>query len=356
MKKEQRRTISSILLAALTIPLLVCGSVSASAAEEGGYDHPAYVSGHLDGTFCPDETLTRAEAAQIFYNLCEAGRNRAAGDPVGVFSDVTSDAWYYAAVSYISSQKIMNGDGEGRFRPGDDITRAELLAATLNYAGIAATGECTFSDVSVDHWAYGYIAAAVNAGIVFGFPNGTFRPDKSVTRAEAITMINRALGITEMDSGTTFSDVPQSHWAYGTITAAATGRNDTIEEESIIEQNKEERGNVVPGTDEEALPEEKLALIYNETNYESEFESGKVLVGMRSSVLSVEGEALLDPNYASTFFGLDIVEVYELLPSKVLVLILADDSRQGVIDAIGVLKDHLAVLYAEPNYITSLAE
>lgn len=85
-----------------------------------------------------------------------------------------------------------------------------------------ASGEFVFHDVDITHWAFGYIAAAVDAGYISGYPDGSFRPDNTITRAEAVTILNRVRSCESITEGISFTDVPESHWVYEAITAAAT--------------------------------------------------------------------------------------------------------------------------------------
>ena len=180
--------------------------------------HAAYINGYPDGTFRPDSSMTRAEAAALFYNLL--GDTDVSG---GSFMDVFSVAWYYDAVTALSGAGIINGYSDGSFGPDNTITRAEFVTMAMRFAGVSSTaGKAGFPDVDSAHWAAGYIAAATNGGYISGYPDGSFGPNNQITRAEAVTILNKIRGCASLDQGKSFTDLSASHWAYEAITAAAT--------------------------------------------------------------------------------------------------------------------------------------
>lgn len=189
-------------------------------SEQQTTAHSAYISGYADGTFRPDAGITRAEATQLLYNQLnsKSGYSKA-------FTDVEADAWYYDAVSLLAGKGAISGYTDGTFLPNNSITRAEFVTLVVRYAGLSTQGTEDFADVN-GHWANTYIGAAVNAGYVGGYSDGTFQPDTAITRAEAVTILNRMLGRTIVESELNtltmpFSDVSTSHWAYYNILEAA---------------------------------------------------------------------------------------------------------------------------------------
>ena len=354
MTKLLSRIISGILMTVLMISPMVPGLTASAAYEESqskasaGYTYPAYISGYEDGTFRPEGTTTRAEAAQMIYPLWrDQDVLRSTEVLFKSYSDVPEGAWYFVAVGTLGGWRVINGYEDGTFRPETPITRAELVTAAVKLTGIdiSEAAECSFTDVSTTHLDYGYIAAAVNAGIINGYADGSFRPEKSVTRAEAVTIINRALGRDGISEGNAFSDVPQSHWAYEAITAAAT-------EYSADESDDADE----PGEVKVTNSIFNLELIYNEANYEYDFVDGEVLVKLNDSFTAKRLEALLDASYATTVFGLAITQVQDMdskLVPGVLLLTLAEGGRQSVLDAIAALKDNPEVYFAQPNYLKS---
>lgn len=193
--------------------------------------HAAYISGYTDNTFRPDGSITRAEAATMFYNLAHGEVITSTGEVSTLnssgFTDVKEGEWYYEAVMYLADLDIIEGYPDGAFQPETTITRAEFTTMTMRYAELkpsqAAAG---FPDVSGDHWAWGYIAAAKEADYIQGYPGGNFGPEEEMTRAQAVTILNRIMGrdaSTADFAGLTmpFNDVSKSHWAYSEIMEAA---------------------------------------------------------------------------------------------------------------------------------------
>lgn len=155
-------------------------------------DHIAYLSGYPDGTFGPDRNMTRAEVAQMFYALLNDQNVPATVS----FSDVPDGAWYADAVETLASLGMFTGYPDGTFHPNSTITRAEFAAAALSFADMAPSARCSFPDVSAQDWFYPYVASAAEYGWIGGYPDGTFRPSGSITRAEVAVIVNHMLGRT----------------------------------------------------------------------------------------------------------------------------------------------------------------
>ncbi len=190
-------------------------------------DHMAYLIGYPGGAFGPDRNMTRAEAAQMFYNLLLDQ-----DVPITVvFADVDGGAWYAEAVHTLASLGIIHGVGEGRFEPERAITRAEFTAIAMGFAHLETGGENIFSDVHEDDWFYGVVVGSIRYGWINGYPDGTFRPYANITRAEVAAIVNRMLGraadTAYVDShGSSlrqFADLERAHWAYYDIVEAANG-------------------------------------------------------------------------------------------------------------------------------------
>lgn len=155
-------------------------------------DHFAYIVGRDDGLVHPEANITRAEVATIFFRLLtEESRNLYWGS-TSTYPDVADDAWYMHAVATLSNAGILHGRPDGTFDPNAPITRAEFAAVASRFFGGEYEGPDLFSDIS-GSWARGAINQAAVLGIINGFPDGTFRPDRNITRAEAVAMINRTL-------------------------------------------------------------------------------------------------------------------------------------------------------------------
>jgi uncharacterized repeat protein (TIGR02543 family) len=157
-------------------------------------DHIWYVRGFPDGSFRPGNSLTRAEVAMILWRLLDSEAKHL--PQAGRFSDVQSDGWYVQAVNYLASRTILSGFPDGTFRPNAPITRAELTAVMSRFFDINDGAGNGFADVTDSHWAFRYINNAHNRGWVTGFEDGTFRPNNATIRAEAVTIINRVLSRT----------------------------------------------------------------------------------------------------------------------------------------------------------------
>ena len=156
-----------------------------------GDDHYAYIVGYPDKTVRPQNGITRAEVATIFFRLLTDETRDANSTKSNSYSDVAAGAWYNHAVSTLSAMGIVKGSN-GKFNPNAPITRAEFAAIAARFDDKANTTTADFSDIA-SHWAKNEISAASNNGWINGYPDGTFRPDNKITRAEAMTLVNRVL-------------------------------------------------------------------------------------------------------------------------------------------------------------------
>lgn len=154
-------------------------------------EHYAYIVGREDGGFYPHDNLTRAEAATMIYRLLDEGVRNEAFTEKNNFEDVSADNWFNASVSTLAQLEIINGKSDTEFAPFDNITRAEFTAIMARFSKAEYSGEDLFDDIS-KHWAKEYINIAAAIDWVQG-DNGLFRPNDSITRAEVVTLINRAL-------------------------------------------------------------------------------------------------------------------------------------------------------------------
>ena len=154
-------------------------------------DHFAYIIGYPDGTVQPNGQITRAEATTIFFRLLTEESRSANLTKTNGYTDVASDAWYNTAVSTMTKAGIVDGYPDGTFRPDAPITRAEMAKIISLFAKLDKS-ESRFSDIA-GHWAEAYIKLAAGNGWIVGYPDGTFGPQRNITRAETATMINRVL-------------------------------------------------------------------------------------------------------------------------------------------------------------------
>ena len=155
-------------------------------------DHYAYIVGYEDGTVRPEGDITRAEVATIFFRLLTDESRDEYWSQDNNYTDVAEGDWYNNAVSTLSKAGILNGYEDGSFQPNGNITRAEFATIAARFFEATYEGEDLFPDIE-DHWARDYINQAAHAGIVNGYPNGTFQPQENITRAEAMTIVNRTL-------------------------------------------------------------------------------------------------------------------------------------------------------------------
>jgi len=185
-------------------------------------DHIPFIQGYPDNSVKPDNAITRAEIAMIFFRLLtDVGKNT---PRPSVFKDVASGAWYAQAVSYLASIDILKGYPDGTFKPNQPITRGEFAAVASRFDELEPTDSNAFPDIT-GHWAIGYINSAAAKGWVNGYTDGTFRPEKFITRAEVVkivnTMLNRKIKLENIPAGIRqFTDFV-GHWAYTDIVEAS---------------------------------------------------------------------------------------------------------------------------------------
>ena len=140
----------------------------------------------------PQGKITRAEVATIFFRMLTDESRNAYWSQSNSFTDVAADAWYNNAISTMANAGILDGYEDGSFHPNGYITRAEFATIAVRFFDLSYQGEDLFPDID-GHWAQDYINQAADAGIIEGYPDGTFGPQKQITRAEAVTMVNRTL-------------------------------------------------------------------------------------------------------------------------------------------------------------------
>lgn len=168
-------------------------TVKKTAPKLNTSDHFAYVQGYPDGTVKPAGNITRAETAAILFRLMDDASRKTYYSTKSGFRDVASGSWYNTYVATLSNAGVITDSSNGYFRPNEAITRAELAAMLAKFS--ETTGAANyFNDVSAKYWAANAIAICAKLGWINGYPDGTFRPDKNVTRAELMAMINRATG------------------------------------------------------------------------------------------------------------------------------------------------------------------
>ena len=155
-------------------------------------DHFAYIVGYGNGEVRPQNNITRAEVATIFFRLLTDDVRAENLTKTNRYSDVAATSWYNTAVSTLSSMGIITGYPDGTFRPNAAITRAEFAAIAARFDNDGDKTAAKFSDIAT-HWAKDEISIAYNNGWITGYPDGTFGPQRDITRAETMTLVNRVL-------------------------------------------------------------------------------------------------------------------------------------------------------------------
>lgn len=194
-------------------------------------DHVAYVHGYTDGTVGPNRNITRAETAVMLYRLLTPERSEEITTTSNSFSDVPVSAWYSKGVSSMANGGYVTGYSDGTFGGDKSITRAEFVTMMVRFVN-PAEGTKTFTDVPETYWAYQSISTATAVGWIAGYSDGSFGPEKPITRAEVMTIINRVLnrGVDEDSELLDFKQWPDnksSHWFYYDVIEATNGHEYT---------------------------------------------------------------------------------------------------------------------------------
>lgn len=173
-------------------PIIIPTIINKDTGMLNKTDHFAYVIGYPDGTVHPNGQITRAEVATIFFRLLRDEVRDGAFTTSNTYSDVAYGKWYNNPISTMSALGIITGYPDGTFKPNKPITRAEFAAIAARFDETQSGKSATFSDV-IGHWAAKEIGIAYYNDWIKGYPDGTFKPDQNITRAEAMTLINRVL-------------------------------------------------------------------------------------------------------------------------------------------------------------------
>ena len=187
----------------------------------------AYVFGYPDGTFKPEASITRAETASMIYSIVTDSAKSQFAQSAYRFSDIPEGEWYAEAVGYLAEAGIILGYPDGTFKGDDEISRAEFATIISKFEQLDSAGGMPFTDVDESHWAYEFILSCYINEWIAGYPDGTFQPDAMITRAEAVTIVNRAIGRDLSDYAgldAKFTDVSPDEWYYEQIVAASNDR------------------------------------------------------------------------------------------------------------------------------------
>lgn len=209
-------------------------TVTGTATEIPGETHNKYMNGYTDGSFRPQSNMTRAEVAAMIYNLMDSEDQGTA--VTATFDDVKAGDWFNKAVGVLATKGIISGDGNGKFRPNDTISRAEFISIVVKYteATLASEINLPYTDVKAGDWFYNAIRIAASKSWVSGYPGDTkFLPNNKITRAEVVSIMTKVLNRTPdeafIDANLsavkqfTDLDVVMAHWAnYNIIEATNT--------------------------------------------------------------------------------------------------------------------------------------
>lgn len=217
--------------------------IGGASAEISGkletVDHFAYVSGYPDGTVRPEANITREETAMMFYRLLTVTYRASVASKTNNFGDVAAERWSNDAISTLVNAGILSGYPDGSFNPGAAITRAEFATLVTRFVGIDETATHSFTDLG-GHWAEKYVATAVKLGWIAGYDDGTFRPDGKITRAEAMTLVNRMLYRFVNEAGqhndaVKWPDNTDNKWYYFAVQEATNGHDYGRQDDGVYE-------------------------------------------------------------------------------------------------------------------------
>lgn len=191
----------------------------------------AYIHGYPGQVVRASGAITRAEVAAIFSRLLKEKMDESK-TYTSSFSDIKAGKWYSNPIGYLEGFKIISGYQDGTFKPDKQLTRAEFASVISRFAKLDTTKKTNFSDVSSNHWAKDYIDNAISHGWMGGYPDGTFKPNQPITRAEIVTVINKLINRTpdkaaidgNSANATRFKDLSKTYWAYYDVIEASTDR------------------------------------------------------------------------------------------------------------------------------------
>ncbi|MBS5594221.1 MAG: S-layer homology domain-containing protein [Clostridiales bacterium] len=205
-------------------------------------DHYQYLIGYPDGTFAPNRGMTRAEVATMFTRLLKDRPVKWLHYSSGL-SDIYAGDWYADTVGYAVEKGIVSGYPDGTFRPNQPITRAEFASIASRFAALTEEKDLSFSDLDASHWGYKAIRLAASNGWISGYPDNTFRPEKAISRAEVTSITNRMLNrYADLDwidahrnEVIRFSDVDRSDWFFEPVMEATMGHDFTRDKDGKAE-------------------------------------------------------------------------------------------------------------------------
>ncbi|WP_326910362.1 S-layer homology domain-containing protein [Sedimentibacter sp. MB31-C6] len=199
-------------------------------------DHFAYIIGYPEGDIRPLNSITREEVAMIFYRLLTDDSRDSLLSDTNSFTDISSDRWSNRAISTLSNAGILNGYPDGTFKPSEPITRAEFATIAAKFDKLESSSTSKFTDI-YGHWAEDYINSSEIKGWINGYLDNTFKPDQNITRAESMTLINNVLERSVLEENIHpdaifWPDMTSDDWYYEAVMEATNSHNYTINEES----------------------------------------------------------------------------------------------------------------------------
>lgn len=203
-------------------------------AELNKSDHFQYIQGYPDNTVRPEGLITREEVAAVFYRLLDSEYRLTIKTEQENFNDVDSSRWSARHIATLANGNIIEGYLDGNFKPKNPITRAELATIASKFDKLDILQENSYSDID-GHWASLYINSATAKGWIKGYPDGKFKPDQYITRAEFVTLVNNVLGRKVqkeniLEEAKVFSDLLENAWYYEAMVEAINSHLYTIEE------------------------------------------------------------------------------------------------------------------------------
>lgn len=242
-----------IIALLMALAMIVSAFHVSAFAEDGGYisgedtgsndpgqamrglfttEHIPYVSGRTAVSIAPDADLTRSEAVLMLYRLLDEGTKERYAGSESAYSDIPEDAWYADAVVCLSEIGLVKGYSDGTFRPNNKITRGELVVLLSRCILEPGTDGAGFTD-QVPGWAESDVLRAQAAGVVSGYPDGSFQFNRNVSRAEAMSLINRLFDrncYADSENDTVYEDLKPTHWAYAAILEATQVHDEEMDE------------------------------------------------------------------------------------------------------------------------------
>ena len=218
--------------------IVLPGTITKKTPKLNTADHFAYVQGYPDGTVKPAGNITRAETAAILFRLMDDSSRNTYYSTKSGFRDVSLGTWYNTYVATLNNAGVITDSANGYFRPNEAITRAELAAMLAAFTDTTRAANY-FNDVSAKYWAANAIAICAKLGWINGYPDGSFRPDKNVTRAELMAMINRATGRAPKSADAflsgmkTWKDNTADKWYYLDVQEATNSHSYTVRNSEV---------------------------------------------------------------------------------------------------------------------------